>query len=458
MTKKRSYNQFKTTIGLLKEERREAEERQRTHAHAPVASQLMVPYSLPTSISYPSIMWPYQMTGINQSYMPHGSAPLPMNFFATGHQVPVSINITAPINIYNNTFHQSGQVTNNLDTKTSNSSSSADSKPDEDTPSFEYLGDSGVPSAPSADRERTDDSASVEGGGQEREEEEQYPSSTDSNANQGEVDDSATIGRVGDEEEDLLRAASANDEGGDNSVGRQRPGWMCECKHLNPPFFQSCGQCDRIKNSGIEEATAAAANDEGADNNSVGMQEGEVWMCECKHENPSLFVCCEECGRFKILDDISVIDLTGPDEADSEVREASPAGHATIMPDGEDFETIMDRTRDYLGPRYCYALLERYGIGAAAGNGAAAGTAGNGAAACGARHTTPKNFGMDIIVQSECAICQKCIGDERCKCFPTCGHTFHKNCINEWIQQRLLKKKEPTCPNCRKVFEENEDG
>jgi hypothetical protein len=428
-----------------------------------------------------------------------------MNFFATGHQVPVSINITAPINIYNNTFHQSGQVTNNLDTKTSNSSSSADSKPDEDTPSFEYLGDSGVPSAPSADRERTDDSASVEGGGQEREEEEQYPSSTDSNANQGEVDDSATIGRVGDEEEDLLRAASANDEGGDNSVGRQRPGWMCECKHLNPPFFQSCGQCDRIKNSGIEEATAAAANDEGADNNSVGMQEGEVWMCECKHENPSLFVCCEECGRFKILDDISVIDLTGPDEADSEVREASPAGHATIMPDGEDFETIMDRTRDYLGPRYydallerygigaaagngaaagtagngpdgedfetimawtrdylgpryCYALLERYGIGAAAGNGAAAGTAGNGAAACGARHTTPKNFGMDIIVQSECAICQKCIGDERCKCFPTCGHTFHKNCINEWIKQRLLKKKEPTCPNCRKVFEENEDG
>ena len=428
-----------------------------------------------------------------------------MNFFATGHQVPVSINITAPINIYNNTFHQSGQVTNNLDTKTSNSSSSADSKPDEDTPSFEYLGDSGVPSAPSADRERTDDSASVEGGGQEREEEEQYPSSTDSNANQGEVDDSATIGRVGDEEEDLLRAASANDEGGDNSVGRQRPGWMCECKHLNPPFFQSCGQCDRIKNSGIEEATAAAANDEGADNNSVGMQEGEVWMCECKHENPSLFVCCEECGRFKILDDISVIDLTGPDEADSEVREASPAGHATIMPDRDDFETIMDRTRDYLGPRYydalierygigaaagngaaagtagngpdgedfetimawtrdylgpryCYALLERYGIGAAAGNGAAAGTAGNGAAAGGARHTTPKNFGMDIIVQSECAICQKCIGDERCKCFPTCGHTFHKNCINEWIQQRLLKKKEPTCPNCRKVFEENEDG
>jgi hypothetical protein len=68
-------------------------------------------------------MWPYQINGINQSYIPHASAPLLTNFFPTGHQVPVNINITAPINIYNNTFHQTGQVTNNLDTKTSNSSS-----------------------------------------------------------------------------------------------------------------------------------------------------------------------------------------------------------------------------------------------------------------------------------------------------------------------------------------------
>jgi hypothetical protein len=103
--------------------------------------------------------------------MPHASAPLPMNFFPTGHQVPVNINITAPINIYNNTFHQTGQVTNNLDTKTSSTSSSgADSKTDGDTPSLEYLEDSDVPSAPSADREKTDDSASVEGGVQEQKE------------------------------------------------------------------------------------------------------------------------------------------------------------------------------------------------------------------------------------------------------------------------------------------------
>jgi hypothetical protein len=251
----------------------------------------------------------------------------------------------------------------------------------------------------------------------------------------GEADDSASIDRVGHEEEDLLRAASANHEGADNSVGRQEgEGWMCECKHENPPLFLSCGLCDRIKNS----------------------------------------------------EDISVIDLMGPDEDDSEIREATPAGHATNMPDGEDsgieeatpagHATIMDRTRDYLGPRYYDALLEAHRNGAAAGGAihTPAGHATNRSEyalpeydggdedyASGSVQQTharkPKKFGMDIIVQSECTICQKCIGDERCKTFATCGHTFHKNRINEWIEQRLLKKKEPNCPNCRRVFEENED-
>jgi hypothetical protein len=132
-------------------------------------------------------------------------------------------------------------------------------------------------------------------------------------------------------------------------------------------------------------------------------------MCECKHENPSLFLSCGICDRIKNSENISVIDLMGPDEADSEIREATPAGHATNMPDGEDsgigeatsagHATTMDWTRDYLGPR-C-----------------------NGAAAGGASHTPA-------------------------------GHATNNR--SEYAQ-RLLKKKKPNCPNCRTVFEENED-
>lgn len=43
--------------------------------------------------------------------------------------------------------------------------------------------------------------------------------------------------------------------------------------------------------------------------------------------------------------------------------------------------------------------------------------------------------------KGECSICLECIDDEKTK--TTCGHYFHKSCLNTWLQ------KHNTCPVCR---------
>lgn len=44
-------------------------------------------------------------------------------------------------------------------------------------------------------------------------------------------------------------------------------------------------------------------------------------------------------------------------------------------------------------------------------------------------------------------MCAVCLGeykeDELLRCLPQCGHTFHVNCIDAWLQQHA------TCPVCR---------
>ncbi|QHO00806.1 hypothetical protein S83_042678 [Arachis hypogaea] len=54
------------------------------------------------------------------------------------------------------------------------------------------------------------------------------------------------------------------------------------------------------------------------------------------------------------------------------------------------------------------------------------------------------NVSMASISSSDCAICiENFQNGEECLVFPNCGHLFHLNCINHWIQAN------PTCPICR---------
>ena len=52
---------------------------------------------------------------------------------------------------------------------------------------------------------------------------------------------------------------------------------------------------------------------------------------------------------------------------------------------------------------------------------------------------------MDDVPEDNCTICiQEFVKGEECIMLP-CEHTFHKQCINEWIQ---VKRRSALCPNC----------
>jgi hypothetical protein len=54
---------------------------------------------------------------------------------------------------------------------------------------------------------------------------------------------------------------------------------------------------------------------------------------------------------------------------------------------------------------------------------------------------------------SECGICfdEFDLEAENCVVLKTCGHSYHIDCINQWLGDR----NEKTCPNCRVVFQRN---
>ncbi|KAG1338035.1 RING-H2 finger protein ATL66-like [Cocos nucifera] len=46
--------------------------------------------------------------------------------------------------------------------------------------------------------------------------------------------------------------------------------------------------------------------------------------------------------------------------------------------------------------------------------------------------------------EAQCSICLSCLIDgEKVKVLPTCSHSFHPGCIDEWL------KTHPSCPLCR---------
>ena len=45
----------------------------------------------------------------------------------------------------------------------------------------------------------------------------------------------------------------------------------------------------------------------------------------------------------------------------------------------------------------------------------------------------------------ECLICTELLGFEAHISATSCGHLFHRDCLNRWLNQQILK----TCPQCR---------
>ena len=72
----------------------------------------------------------------------------------------------------------------------------------------------------------------------------------------------------------------------------------------------------------------------------------------------------------------------------------------------------------------------------------------------------PFNLNMVIIDNGEalendnlnCSICFDKLENNILK--TPCNHYFHQNCLDEWIAKNL-NNKEQNCPNCRKVFNIN---
>lgn len=56
-------------------------------------------------------------------------------------------------------------------------------------------------------------------------------------------------------------------------------------------------------------------------------------------------------------------------------------------------------------------------------------------------------FNENMLPSRQDAMCAVCLGeykeDELLRCLPQCGHNFHVNCIDAWLQQHA------TCPVCR---------
>ena len=271
----------------------------------------------------------YLMSGIYQSNMPYAST-LPNNFHANGQFPPVAgttINITAPININNNTFHQNGPIQNNLQTNPGPwSVGSRDAEPatNGDPPSIEYLGDSDLPQTPdlpqppSSNNVEADNAASVEGGGglKEEEQNDHAPTPRDSTTPPGKTEDSASIDGVGREQrgenqDDLLSALpTANHEAANDSAeGEEGEGWKCgRCKCINPALFLQCLACDKTKNPN---ETADIIDVTGSDGDEIewtastelhpgSENEGDASTDEAAHETAS------------------IIDVTGPDEDEME--------------------------------------------------------------------------------------------------------------------------------------------
>lgn len=56
---------------------------------------------------------------------------------------------------------------------------------------------------------------------------------------------------------------------------------------------------------------------------------------------------------------------------------------------------------------------------------------------------------MELKEIKECCICLTGYDQEKCKIL-SCGHNFHKNCIQKWF----LKRGEKECPYCRQNHSE----
>eukprot|EP01062_Namystynia_karyoxenos_P036763 TRINITY_DN26773_c0_g1_i3.p1 TRINITY_DN26773_c0_g1~~TRINITY_DN26773_c0_g1_i3.p1 ORF type:complete len:378 (+),score=53.69 TRINITY_DN26773_c0_g1_i3:425-1558(+) len=52
---------------------------------------------------------------------------------------------------------------------------------------------------------------------------------------------------------------------------------------------------------------------------------------------------------------------------------------------------------------------------------------------------------------SSCSVCLEALTDTSCVRLPECGHTFHHDCLHDYIVHQVEKKrrKYPECPNCR---------
>ena len=67
------------------------------------------------------------------------------------------------------------------------------------------------------------------------------------------------------------------------------------------------------------------------------------------------------------------------------------------------------------------------------------------------RRSKRSKFGVfDPSTQTECAICTMEFetGDDISIPF-ACGHRFHRDCINAWINRRRANNLRPNCPNCK---------
>ncbi|KAK7257214.1 hypothetical protein RIF29_31018 [Crotalaria pallida] len=57
------------------------------------------------------------------------------------------------------------------------------------------------------------------------------------------------------------------------------------------------------------------------------------------------------------------------------------------------------------------------------------------------------NYGSHHDAQGNCDECAICLEDFKagqfCQVFPVCRHSFHSDCIDQWLQKKL------TCPICR---------
>lgn len=62
------------------------------------------------------------------------------------------------------------------------------------------------------------------------------------------------------------------------------------------------------------------------------------------------------------------------------------------------------------------------------------------------------NSNIDKEKYNECTICLESFDNDQIICQLSCDHCFHKDCLDQWINETMRSNQECVCPLCRTSF------